>query len=136
MQFLIDLSSIRVIWMVGLSQQPSAFFDAWLGVPFYDFEKKLWVVLFYYVVIWSIWRVRNRFVFDENFPYWNVVLLQIKLTLGYRSKWLSQKIPFTPDSPVDNLQEARRWMSSSEVPRLQRCGVEALFQVAIYLGNY
>ena len=49
-----------VIWCCP--NDPISFFKAWEGTPFSGFERKLWISLIY-VVLWTIWRVRNRVIF-------------------------------------------------------------------------
>lgn len=38
---------------------------AWLGVEFSGVRKKRWASLFF-VVIWAIWRQRNKVIFEKE----------------------------------------------------------------------
>ena len=44
--------------------KPIPFLEAWSGVKLHRVEKKMCMTL-YYVVIWSIWLIRNRIVFEN-----------------------------------------------------------------------
>ena len=44
-----------------LPNQPIMCFKSWEGAPFRGFERKLWLS---YVVLWTIWRIRNKVIFE------------------------------------------------------------------------
>lgn len=68
-----------------------AFFQAWCGAQFSGLERKMWVSLFY-VVIWSLWNIRNRIVFEDFKPNWDLERRQIRLRWGFWLKaWMKDK---------------------------------------------
>ena len=56
-------------WSIQFCYPNSAldFFEAWVGAPFRGFDKQLWISLMY-VVFWSIWKTRNRIIFEGFTP--------------------------------------------------------------------
>ena len=88
-------------------KNPASFFQAWCGVAFYGLEKKLWVMLFY-VLIWSIWNIRNRIVFENMKPDWEMEKRQVKLRWGFWMKgWMNKK--FYADEICTNPLNLREW---------------------------
>ena len=88
--------------------KPIAFFQAWNDLLFYGLERKLWKALFY-VVIWSIWNIRNRIVFEFAKPSWDLEIHQIKLRWGYWVKsWIQDKRLFA-DKVCLNPCTLKKW---------------------------
>ena len=56
-------------------------FEAWIRVPHYGLDMKLWKSLFC-AVIWSLWNKRNRLVFEHMRPNFEMERRQVKLTMG------------------------------------------------------
>ena len=70
-------------------REPLEFFQAWCGIPFRGIEKKMWISLFY-VVVWSLWNIRNRVVFEGFKPVWEFEDRQVKVRWAYWLKaWMS-----------------------------------------------
>ena len=69
------------------------------GAPFYGFEMKLWISLMY-VVLWSIWRIRNRVIFEQYTPNWELESRMIKTSLGYWAKGWCVDLPFSAEQFV------------------------------------
>ena len=84
------------------------FFKAWCGAPFRGFERKLWVSLLY-VVLWSIWRIRNRCVFEQYVPNWDLELRMIKTRLGFWARGWCSELSYSPEQFVNNLDHIRKW---------------------------
>lgn len=99
--------------------QPCVFFEDWMGVPFYDFEKKLWRSMLY-VVLWSIWEYRNHIVFENFSRDWNLEVLNIKLRVGCWARGWSYNFPYSLDMLVYNLQEVHKWRSEPRTRLFQR----------------
>ena len=83
------------------------FFNAWCGAPFRGFERKLWVSLIY-VVLWSTWRIRNRCIFEQYVPNWELELRMIKTRLGYWARGWCSELPYSPEQFVNNLDHIRK----------------------------
>ena len=67
------------------------FYQAWNGVNLLGLEKKFWKTLFFSVV-WSLWNIRNRVVFEHASPYCNLKRRQVKHRWGYWIKsWLGDR---------------------------------------------
>ena len=74
----------------GVFQLTGMFFDSWMGASFYGFEKKIWTSLLY-VVVWSVWWIRNRMLFKNFRLDWEwgaatqgeVRLLDERVVLGF-----------------------------------------------------
>ena len=75
------------------------FFKAWEGAPFRGFEKKLWTSLIY-VVLWTIWRIKNKVIFEHYMPTSELEIQLIKTRLGFWAKGWCQDLPLSAD-PVD-----------------------------------
>ena len=88
--------------------KPVDFFSAWIGAPFKGFDKTLWISMMY-VVLWSIWKIRNRIIFDDVSPNWEIEIQQLKIRLGYWVKDWCSEFPFSPNFVADNLQAVRSW---------------------------
>ena len=85
-----------------------AFFKAWCGVNLAGQEKKMWTTLFY-VIIWSIWNLRNRVVLEQYKPDWSFELRQIKVRWGFWLKsWLDGKNVITEELS-SNPFALRKW---------------------------
>ena len=67
--------------MVCLEYSVSIFKD-WCGFPIYRLEKKLWMSV-YFVIIWNIWRVSNRILFEGFKLDWSFEIYRINLNLSY-----------------------------------------------------
>ena len=91
---------------------PMLFFEAWQGAPFRGFEKKLWMSMMY-AILWSIWRTRNRIIFEQFNPNWAFEIDQIKLRVGYWVRAWCEEFPFTLEFVAKNLIQARQWSVSA-----------------------
>ena len=80
-------------------KDPLDFFQAWCGIQLKGLEEKMWSSLFY-VVVWILWNIRNRLVFENTRPDWELEKRQIKLRWGF---WLKAWIP-NKNSMVEELQ--------------------------------
>ena len=92
----------------SLPEDPILCFLTWMDAPFYKFDKKIWTSLFY-VITWSIWWIRNKVVFQNFEPNWEV---ERKLTLWRLGSWIKgwcPNFPFLPGEMYDELVKARRW---------------------------
>ena len=69
---------------------PKDFFDAWNGLPVFGLEKKLWTTLFH-VVVWSLWNIKNRIVFQKVSPVWELEICQMKMRWGFWVKKLAAR---------------------------------------------
>lgn len=94
-----------------------------------SFRRKLWISLFY-VVLWTIWNIRNRVVFWM--VDWNHELQQIKLRLEFWMKCWESECPYRLGDPTLNLEGVSAWvkapkqqtikLSGNHHPRHLRCG--------------
>ena len=82
---------------------PIMFFKAWEGETFWGFERKLWLSLMY-VVLWTIWRIRNKIIFEHQEPNWELESLMVKTRLGYWATGWSHDLPFSANQFVNNLE--------------------------------
>lgn len=54
-------------------------------------KKKMWIMVFY-VVVWSLWNIRNKLVFENVKLDWEIEKRQIKVRWSYWLKsWMSNK---------------------------------------------
>ena len=53
------------------SNDPLAFFHAWCSLPFSGCERKMWITLFY-VTVWTLRSIRNKMVFEDYKPDWEL----------------------------------------------------------------
>ena len=53
---------------------------AWVGAAFRGFDKQLWISVMY-GVLWSIWKTRNRIIFESFKPNWEFEIMQTKIQL-------------------------------------------------------
>ena len=61
------------------------------------------------VVIWSLWNIRNRMVFKNFKPDWELEMRQIKVRWGFWLKsWLEVRNNM-PSALVSNPLALRRW---------------------------
>lgn len=79
-----------------------------MGVIRGDFQRKLWISLFF-VVIWSIWYERDEAVFERKKTDWENLHYLIKLRLGFWLKGWDKKCPFNPGEVVTKLNCVRLW---------------------------
>ena len=75
---------------------------------FWGFDKKLWTSLMY-VVFWSIWRARNRIIFEKAKPNWELEIYQVRLCLAYWAKAWCPDLPFSMNYIAQNLHQVRQW---------------------------
>ena len=85
------------------------FLDSWSGVPYSSLKKKLWFS-FYCAVVWSIWKLRNKIIFNNHSPYWNFEVIMLKTNIGYWLKGWCLSSPFSPHSMISGLEEVRWWL--------------------------
>ena len=57
-----------------------SFFEDWCGFLTYGLEKKLWVSI-YFAIIWNIWRIHNRILFEGFKLDWYFEINHIKMNL-------------------------------------------------------
>ena len=73
------------------------FFGAWLGLgaPFKGYEKGLWISLMYLhgALVYN-WGIRNRVIFENFKPDWDLETQRMKTRLGYWEKAWCQSFPF------------------------------------------
>ena len=87
---------------------PQAFFKVRCGLNLAGQETKMWTTLFY-VIIWSIWNLRNRVVLEQYKPDWSFELRQIKVRWGFWLKtWLDGKNVMTEELS-SNPSTLRKW---------------------------
>ena len=98
--------------------KPILFFEAWTGAPFWGFDKKLWTSLMS-VVFWSIWRARNRIIFEKAKPNWELEIYQVRLCLAYWAKAWCPDLPFSLDYIAQNLHQMRKWRGGHNHHRLR-----------------
>ena len=79
---------------------------------FFKNEYKLWISL-PYVVIWTIWWIRNRMVFDGFKLVWSNEIQNLKHRLGFWVKGWNDRFPYDPDYLLLNLDQVRLWHEGS-----------------------
>ena len=83
-------------------------YHAWNRAKLVGLEKKFWNSLLF-SVIWSIWNIRNRVVFEDVKPDWELKRRQVKLMEGYRIKsWLGDR-KLGGDELCSNPSTLRKW---------------------------
>lgn len=103
------------------SKTPMQWFECWIEVIKGDFQRKLWISLFF-VGIWSIWNQRNRVVFDEVETDWEFFNYLVRLRLGFWLKGWHLNCPFSPGEIASNLDGVRLWkMRKEQRPALLWC---------------
>ena len=100
-----------------LPNEPIVFFKAWEGAPYRGFERKLWISLLY-VVLWTIWRIRNRVIFEQYTPNWELEVQLIKTRLGYWTRGWCQDLPFTAGQFATDFDHIRKWRVKNNIRRL------------------
>ena len=78
----------------------------------------LWLSLIY-VVLWSVWRIRNKVIFEHSEPNWELEILMVKTWLGYWAKVWCHDLPFCVDQFVNNLNLIQKWHGNTNPRRLQ-----------------
>lgn len=63
----------------------------------------------WYVILWSIWYIRNKVVFEKAKTNWDHELYQIKLRLGFWMKGWESKCPYGPSKLVLILEGVSSW---------------------------
>lgn len=106
------------IWCACLNQWNIAscalnilsFMYSWTGAPFYGSEKKLWMSM-YYAVILTLWKLRNRVIFRNHMPNWDYEVLMLKVNIGYQYQaWCAR----SPHSFLSDLLDIRLWLKSQK----------------------
>ena len=77
------------------------------GCSILGFEKKLWSSLLH-VALWSLWRIRNRFIFENFKPNWELETQQLRIWLGYWAKSWCPKLPFSTEYFARHLDLVRK----------------------------
>ena len=60
-----------------MPRQVSEHFESWVEVAFIGSKRKKWISLFF-VVIWALWNLRNRVIFDNETTNMEVLIAHIK----------------------------------------------------------
>lgn len=102
---------------MSIHHSPMEWFDLWVGAVGGDFERKLWISLFF-VVMWSLWNQRNSVVFDKSQTDWVDFCYVIKFRLCFWLKGWNQDAPFSPGEVVTKLDCVKMWRKRKE-PRHQ-----------------
>ena len=92
------------------------FIKAWEGSPYRGFEGKVWISLLY-VILWTIWRITNRVIFEHYTPNWELEVELINTRLGYWARGWCQEIPFFADQFAMNLDMIRKGCGNNTISR-------------------
>lgn len=96
-----------------IHQYLKEWFDLWLRAVGGEFERQLWILLFY-LVIWSLWSQRNRVVLNKTEIDWAEFCYLVKLRLGFWLKGWNQDVPFNLGEVATKLECVRLWRKRKE----------------------
>ena len=68
----------------------------------------MWV-MFFYVIVWTLWNIRNKVIFEEHKPDWELEAWQVKMRWGFWLKAWAMNKNIMIDELVTNPSALRKW---------------------------